>query len=175
MSRKKCAIDENSLGGRLRMFREARGFNIVKFSKLLGISHGSLSGIENNKRYPPSVSLKNLVQYTNINIHWLYFGEGEKTRGAESEKKMEVAEEASIYKVEVLDSDPGIADLLKAAKKVLKSGNQVAYDALERNIRYFDHAIETEKRLRVMESRLEDVEKRLPQKPEDKNTKKKVM
>ena len=67
-----------------------------------------------------------------------------------------------IYKEEDSESDPGIVDLLKAARRVLKSGNQVAFDALERNIRYFDHAVETEKRLKNMEeriSKMEDVKK----------------
>lgn len=73
-----------------------------------------------------------------------------------------------------LDENPEIAELLEGARKVLKSGNQVAYDALERNIRYFSHAIETEKRLQAMESRLEVFEKRLKAMPEE-NTEKKVM
>lgn len=59
-------------------------------------------------------------------------------------------------------------------RRVLKSGNQVAFDALERNIRYFDHAIKTEERLQIMESRLKNVEKRLKETPKE-NTEKKAM
>lgn len=56
-----------------------------------------------------------------------------------------------------LDEDPEIAELLEGARRVLKSGNPVAFDALERNIRYFDHAVATEKRLEAVEEKLETV------------------
>ena len=51
-----------------------------------------------------------------------------------------------------------VPDLLKAAKRVLESDNPVAFDALERNLRYFDHAVETEKRLKAVEERLQMLE-----------------
>ena len=75
-----CPINENSVGGRLRIFREAQGYTIVKFAKILEISHGSLSDIENNKTKPSSTPISNLVQYTDINIYWLFAGEGEMFR-----------------------------------------------------------------------------------------------
>jgi hypothetical protein len=53
------------------------------------------------------------------------------------------------------NDNPMVAELLENARKVLNSGNPVAFDALERNIRYFAHAVEVEKRLSAMESRLE--------------------
>jgi len=77
MSRKKCSINENSLGGRLRIFREAQGYKLADFANLLGISHGSLSNIENNKQKPSAEPISSLIQNTNINIYWLFNGEGE--------------------------------------------------------------------------------------------------
>ena len=151
MSRKKCPIDEKTLGGRLRIFRESKGFNIVPFANLLSISHGSLSDIENNKSKPSSGPINGLIRKTDINIYWLFTGEGEMGRG--TEKDVEIREDNTyIYKEEDLDSDPDIADLLKAARRVLKSENKVAFDALERNIRYFDHSIKTENRLKAIEA-----------------------
>lgn len=55
----------------------------------------------------------------------------------------------------LLDEEPEVAELLEGARRVLKSGNPIAFDALERNIRYFDHAVATEKRLKSMEEKLE--------------------
>jgi len=49
---------------------------------------------------------------------------------------------------------------LEQARVVLKSGNQVAFDALERNIRYFAHTIENERRFEEIESRLSAVEQK---------------
>ena len=165
MSRKKCPIDEKTLGGRLRIFRESKGFNIVPFANLLSISHGSLSDIENNKSKPSSVPINGLIRKTDINIYWLFTGEGEMGRG--TEKDVEIREDNTyIYKEEDLDSDPDIADLLKAARRVLKSENKVAFDALERNIRYFDHSIKTEKRLKAIEKTLAKMEKRFEKEEE---------
>ena len=42
---------------------------------------------------------------------------------------------------------PEIVELLEGARKVLKSGNKVAFEALERNIRYFSQAIDDQKEL----------------------------
>jgi len=69
--------------------------------------------------------------------------------GKEIRKEVGIAENSTyIYKEGKsqckLDDDPGIADLLESARRVLKSGNQVAFDALERNIWYFDYAIKIE-------------------------------
>lgn len=58
-----------------------------------------------------------------------------------------------------VDEDPAVAELLEGARRVLKSGNPVAFDALERNIRYFDHAVASEKRLQAVEAQLEKVMK----------------
>jgi hypothetical protein len=57
----------------------------------------------------------------------------------------------------IIDDDPEVAELLEGARRVLKSGNPIAFDALERNIRYFDHAVATEKRLEAVEEKLEKV------------------
>ena len=50
-----------------------------------------------------------------------------------------------------------ITVLLKAAENILKSGHPMAVDALERNIRYFAHAIEIENRLSETESAIKEM------------------
>jgi len=87
-------------------------------------------------------------------------GEGEPFPGAR-EKHSEVCREPYINKDRGTDEDPAVAELLELARKVLKSGNRVACEALERNIRYFAHAIEVEERFRRLESRLSALEERL--------------
>lgn len=56
------------------------------------------------------------------------------------------------------DPDPEISDLIDKARRVLTSGNPVAFDALERNIRYFDHAIAAEKRADQAEKKISEME-----------------
>lgn len=60
-----------------------------------------------------------------------------------------------------LDPDPEISELMEGARRVLTSGNPIAFDALERNIRYFDHAIATEKELQEMKDDLVLIKKEL--------------
>ena len=74
------SINQNTIGARLKAFRKSKDINIVKFSELLGISHGSLSGLENNKSKPSADTLVNLCRNTDINIYWLFTGEGKMTR-----------------------------------------------------------------------------------------------
>lgn len=80
MSRKKYPLNESTLGGRLRNYRIANNLNAVQFANLLGISQGSLSDIENNKTKPSATPVDRLIHKTDINIYWLFSGEGERIR-----------------------------------------------------------------------------------------------
>jgi len=69
---------------------------------------------------------------------------------------------------DVEGDDPEISELLERARKVLKSGNKVAHEALEAGIRYLFQAIddlenmkETKKRQKNMELRMASLETRL--------------
>lgn len=46
---------------------------------------------------------------------------------------------------------------MEGARRVLTSGNPIAFDALERNIRYFDHAIEAERRADATEREIQEM------------------
>jgi len=100
----------------------------------------------------------------------------------------EIKKEAKL----IIDQEPGdvecspeVVELLEGAKRVLKSGNVVAFDALERNIRYFDFAIrqerdmvEQKKKMEMMEKRLAALEKNKgcdPPQKEDQSSVKKAM
>jgi len=65
------------IGERLKEYRKIKGYKVVKFSNILNISQGSLSGLENNKSKPSADTLANLVLHTDINIKWLLTGNGE--------------------------------------------------------------------------------------------------
>lgn len=115
------------------------------FAKKAGIPHGTFSAYIKG-RVPHVEHLCRIRDTYSINLNWLLMGDGDKyIKERESE----------------LDEDPVIAELLEGAKKVLKSGNKVAFDALDRNIRYFSLAVETEKRLQTLETRMAEFEKEL--------------
>lgn len=83
-----------------------------------------------------------------VSIDWILTGRGQKYIH-DSEEKV------------VVDQDPQIARLIEGARRVLTSGNHVAFDALERNIIYFDHAIEAEKRADEAEKEIAEIKEKM--------------
>lgn len=93
---------------------------------------------------PGSNFLVSLNREFGVNLHWLLTGEGETE--VEGRGKS------------IPGDPPELAELLDGARKVLTSGNPIAFDALERNIRYFSHAIEVEKRMQEVEAKLSEMD-----------------
>ena len=106
-----------------------------------GTFHGYLKG-----RTPQPEHLIRIRETFSISIDWILTGEGSKYIPPQGE-------------AQVLDPDPEIAGLMEGARRVLTSGNPIAFDALERNIRYFDHAINAEKQLNEMKDDMEFLKK----------------
>ena len=91
-----------------------------------------------------------------IDLNWLLMGDDEPYKGGKG------------LRSQTPEDDLEISELLEEARKVLKSGNKVAQEALEAGIRYFSKAIddlestnETKKRQKNMESRMANLETRL--------------
>ncbi|WP_310598810.1 hypothetical protein [Desulfobulbus sp.] len=98
-------------------------------------------------RLPKADALSNICKTYNVNLNWLVNGVGERYLSDDQQN-------SAIQ----TDDPPEIAELLDGARKVLTSGNPVAFDALERNIRYFSHAIEVEKRMQEVEAKLAEMD-----------------
>ncbi len=52
----------------------------MQLSRLIKVSQGSLSDLENDKSMPSATTLKNLSNYTDLNIFWLLTGKGPVSR-----------------------------------------------------------------------------------------------
>ena len=65
-----------NLGTRLRQWRKTLPLKSFELAKLIKISQGSLSDIENNKSLPSADTIAKLYQYSNLNIIWLLLGKG---------------------------------------------------------------------------------------------------
>ena len=48
----------------------------MQLSRLIKVSQGSLSDLENDKSLPSATTLSNLSNYTDLNIYWLLTGKG---------------------------------------------------------------------------------------------------
>jgi transcriptional regulator with XRE-family HTH domain len=70
----------NYLGDRLRRWRKSIPMKSFELAKLIQISQGSLSDIENNKSLPSADTLAKLYLKTDINIIWLLVGVGPMAR-----------------------------------------------------------------------------------------------
>jgi len=116
-----------------------------KFATSVGV--GSVTFYNYLKgRIPPADVLGNICEKHNVNLNWLVLGIEPKYITPQGE-------------AHALDPDPEIAGLMEGARRVLTSGNPIAFDALERNIRYFDHAINAEKQLNEMKDDMEFIKK----------------
>lgn len=157
MSSKKYPLNEKTLGDRLRSFRKSKKFNVTNFAKLLEISQGSLSDIENNKSNPSATPINNLVHKTDINIYWLFTGEGEMIRKIEN--KDGVAEGSPIYKVEKPDIDEPDHDDHEFKSKLIQTQGKLiqTQDKLISQMELIDQLknrlAETEEKLKVSEER----------------------
>lgn len=69
------------LGDRLREWRRSIPLKSYELAKLISISQGSLSDIENNKSLPSADTISKIYLNTNINIIWLLTGKGAMKKG----------------------------------------------------------------------------------------------
>lgn len=156
MSRKKVLKLEElrdfrpeTIGDRVNYIVASKRLSATDFSKLVGISTGNLNSIINDDSKPSAAFMLRILELFKVDINWLLTGIGQPF----------VTQTSTDHPEE----DPELADLLAGARTVLTSGNQLAFDALARNIQYFSHAIETERRLNAMESRVASLEEIIKQ------------
>ena len=97
------------LGVRLWQWRKSLPLKSYQLAKLIKISQGSLSDIENCKSLPSADTIAKLYQHTNLNIIWLLTGKGpiRKTQNAPGEEP-EVNEELEAY-----GEDPNLTELIQ--------------------------------------------------------------
>ena len=113
MSTKNNVVIEK-IGDRIKSFRIEKQLTLVQLSDLIGISHGSLSGLENNKSKPSAETLSNFCLYTDIDIKWLLTGENreksEKSRGkpvrAEKIRKFDILNQAEEWLTGEVEMNP---------------------------------------------------------------------
>jgi len=68
--------NQKTTGQRLRAWRKSVPLKLMELSRLIKVSQGSLSDLENDKSLPSATTLSNLSIYTDLNIYWLLNGRG---------------------------------------------------------------------------------------------------
>jgi transcriptional regulator with XRE-family HTH domain len=103
------------LGQRLREWRKTLHLKSYELAKLIHISQGSLSDIENDKSLPSADTLAKLYQYTNLNIIWLLTGKGNMNRSKGTETAETHGEDAI--------RDQSLKDLIERVTRVYQKGD----------------------------------------------------
>ena len=67
---------QKTTGKRLRAWRKSVPLKLMQLSRLIKVSQGSLSDLENDKSLPSATTLANLSIYTDLNILSLLTGKG---------------------------------------------------------------------------------------------------
>lgn len=124
----------------------------TKFAKMAGIPISTFQSYL-SQRIPKPEHLIRISEKFNVSMDWLLTGKGDQYISEEENQK-----EVGVDDSAPLGDDPVISNLLQDARKILKSGNKEARETLERNIRYFSLAVETERRFRGLENRISQIE-----------------
>ena len=111
------------LGTRLREWRKTLPLKSFQLAKLIKISQGSLSDIENNKSLPSADTIAKLYLYSDLNIIWLLLGKGPMTRDRSAASDMDgdvMAQEAT----EDYGDDRKLREVVEKAVRIYRRGNQ---------------------------------------------------
>jgi len=92
------------VGSRLREYRKRKKMMAKTLAKLIGISQGSLSDIENGKTKPSSDTLTSIVRHTDINPAWLLTGDGPVMRG-EIKEELDDVSKTVLEQMKDMDDD----------------------------------------------------------------------
>ena len=68
--------NEKTTGKRFRAWRKSVPLKLMELSRLIKVSQGSLSDLDNDKSLPSATTLSNLSIFTDLNIYWLLNGHG---------------------------------------------------------------------------------------------------
>jgi len=122
MHEKKSGAEKN-LGTRLREWRKTLPLKSYQLAKLIKISQGSLSDIENNKSLPSADTIAKLYLYSDLNIIWLLLGKGPMTRDRSAASDMDgdaLVQEAT----EDYGDDRKLREVVEKSVRIYRRGNQ---------------------------------------------------
>jgi DNA-binding XRE family transcriptional regulator len=114
-----------------------------EFGKSLGIGKSAVSQAERDAICFKESVVKHIISVYSLNPNWFYHDQGDMILPAQTLESAFLA-----------DCTPEVVSLLALTKKILKSGNSGAYDALKANILHFYEMIEIKDRNSALEKRV---------------------
>jgi transcriptional regulator with XRE-family HTH domain len=114
---------DGCIGKRLRAWRKSVPLKLTELSRLIQVSQGSLSDLENDKSLPSATTLANLSAYTDLNIYWLLMGKGPVIL-ADSADIKKSTQETHLYKDFMLTmQDKKLRSLMEQLIKIYNNGD----------------------------------------------------
>ncbi len=92
-----------------------------ELAKLISISQGSLSDIENNKSLPSADTISKIYLSTNISIVWLLTGRGAMKKGSITGEGLDTS--FAYEEMEEYGQDPKLRDLMEKLIRIYNHGD----------------------------------------------------
>jgi len=108
------------LGNRLREWRRSIPLKSYDLAKLISISQGSLSDIENNKSLPSADTRATILTNTNINLTWLLIGQGAMKKAERTGDGLDAS--YAYEEVEEYGQDPKLKELMEKLARIYNQG-----------------------------------------------------
>lgn len=111
------------LGDRFREWRKDSNLTLKDLEKIIGITPGPLSELENNKSLPSIDTLAKIYRYTDVNIFWLILNEGSMRRTS-AHKSNHNEEGALPNLVAEMDENGNFGEMIEIMKRIYENGDQ---------------------------------------------------
>ncbi len=105
------------VGKRIKAYRQMMGFRGYQFAKVIGISQGSLSDIENEKSLPSVDTLAKMESKTSLNSIWVMLDKG------------------AIEKMNVRSLDPALYKMINQLGRIYRSGDKMIINQVKRHFK----------------------------------------
>jgi len=105
------------VGKRIREYRQMIGLRGYQFAKVIGVSQGSLSDIENEKSLPSADTLAKIESKTALNSIWVMLGRG------------------AMEKLNVKTLDPALYKMVNQLTRIYRAGDKYAIGQINKHFK----------------------------------------
>jgi len=109
-----------TVGERLRLWRKSLSLKLLDVKKIIGVSQGSLSDLENNNSLPSARTLTQLHLKTDLDIGWLLTGEDSVSRNDGKANRKPVYETAHLIALQ----DKNLREMVNALIQIYQEGGK---------------------------------------------------
>ncbi len=113
------------LGARFKEWRKDSNLTLKDLEKIIGITPGPLSELENNKSLPSIDTLAKIYRYTDINIFWLILNEGSMRRANKYQEGQNHEEGVMLPNAirNELDGNANFTEMMEIMKRIYDNGD----------------------------------------------------